>query len=162
MTVVHNQNPQVNPARCKVILHQSAPALFFPLRDLGKSISRQIHQIALPVNNEIIHMDGLSRLVSHPGKVLSLQKAVDHRGFAHIGFSGKGNFRQPVLGEGTGRCRRNQKLHILKVHITSPTAGSPVWGAWPSHLPEYPSGWPDEPLYCGSAPHPEPYPPSLP
>ena len=106
MTVIHNQDAKRDAIGSEIILHQLPPALLFALGDLGKAVAGQIHQVALSVQREVIHMNGLARLIPYPCKILALEQAVDDRGFTHIGFACKGNLRQTVGGEilwGRGR-----------------------------------------------------------
>ena len=84
---------KIDALRRKIVLHQLTPTVFFSLRNLCIPISRQVHKIALIINNEIIDMNGFSGFFTNSCKILSLQEAVNYRGFTNIGFTGKSNFR---------------------------------------------------------------------
>ena len=103
MTVIHNENAQIDAAGGEVILHQPAPAFLFLLRNLCKAVAGQVHQIALLVDDKVVDMNGLTGLFTHSGKVLSLEQPVDNGRLTHIGLACKGDFRQPVLGKILGR-----------------------------------------------------------
>ena len=93
------QDAKVNALCSKIVLHQLAPAGLFLSRNFCKAISGQIHDIAFSIHRKVIHMDGISGLLTHTSKVFPLQNAVDHRGFANIGLSCKGNFRKSLSGK---------------------------------------------------------------
>ena len=127
MAVVHDQHPQINPPGGEVILHVLAPPLFFTLGHLGKAVARQVNQIAFSVKDKIINVDGLSRLVPDPGKILPLEQPVDHRGLAYVGLSREGDLRQAVLGKILGGGGGNQKFHILKIHLCLLIGAAPAF-----------------------------------
>ena len=99
MTVINNQNTQINAICRKVVFHQFTPAFLFLLGNFRKTITGKIHEIATIVNGKIIHMNRLTGLIANPCKILTLQNAIDHRGFAHVGLAGESNFRQPGIGK---------------------------------------------------------------
>jgi hypothetical protein len=62
-------------------------------------------------------MNGLARLIAYTSKILAVQDPVDHRGFAHIGFTGKCDFRNAVLGKILGRRCGDKKFYIIEIHM---------------------------------------------
>ena len=77
MAVVHDQHPKGNAVGSKIVLHELCPAVLFRLGYLCKAVAGQVHQIAGFIQQKIVHMDGLSRLIPHLCHALALQKAVD-------------------------------------------------------------------------------------
>ena len=156
MTVVNDQNAQVDTACGEIILHQLAPAVLLTLGHLGEAVSGKIHKITLFIQNEIIHMDGLTGLISDSGKILPLKEPVDHRGFAHIGLTRKSDLRQSVRRKIPGRRSGDQKFNILKIHRSSSfTAGCPYFWTSGGYLRGSVRSWPLQAQSVGSKPFQE-------
>ena len=88
MAVVHDQHPQGNAVGSEIVLHELCPAVLFRLGYLCKAVAGQVHQIAGFIQQKIVHMDGLPRLIPHLCHALALQKAVDDGNRYYFGEDG--------------------------------------------------------------------------
>ena len=124
MPGIHDQDPGGNMGLLEIALHQAAPAFLLRLGDLGVTVARQVHQVGPAVHQEIIYLGGFTRGRAHVGQVLPAQKAVDHRGLAHIGTARKGKLRQAVPKELFLCPSGTDKLRFSKIdrHSASFTA----------------------------------------
>ena len=66
-------------------------------RHLGVAISREVHQIPLSVDEEVVHKPGLTRLAGCHCKLLVAAQHVDEGRFADIGSSDESEFRKFLL-----------------------------------------------------------------
>ena len=82
---VNDLHAEVNESRAlEVVLHELAPAVALSLGDLGVAIARQVDEVELSVDLEVVDLRGLARGRAHAGKVLAVHDPVDDRGFADV------------------------------------------------------------------------------
>ena len=102
MPRIHDEHPQRDEIRLgEVALHQPSPPVALLLGYLGVAVARQVGEVELPVDVEIVDLIGLAGGGAHTGKVLPPQQTVDNGGLAHIAASGKRDLRFSVTDKGT-------------------------------------------------------------
>ena len=117
MPGVHDQHAQGDePVLGKILLHELRPSLLLRHGHLGIAVARQIHQVGLLVQQEIVDVHGLPRGLAHPRKIFALEHPVDDRALAHIGLAGEDDLRQAVAAEVGGSGRRKHEFHVMQIH----------------------------------------------
>ena len=79
-----HEGPAQRRAACKISFEQSLPFLDHRQRGIGKAIARQIDEIVLCTQCEIVDLLGAAGRIGGPRKPLPACQCVDQCGFAHI------------------------------------------------------------------------------
>lgn len=88
-------------------------------RHLGVSVARKVDEIPLPVDEEVVHKSGLSRLAGGHCKILFLAEHVDERGLAYVRSSDEGEFRKFLFRLLGNPCAAAREKGLCDLHKLS-------------------------------------------